>query len=74
VFLGKYRRLKHIAKLGELILPIAPIRDEGTSNDYTPPEVPAPPAFSLQEAISTTIRDFKCDYWISAGHTSNRRV
>ena len=57
LFLGKCGGLKKKNKLGDLILPIAAIRGEGTSNDYFPPEVPALPAFSLQKAISTTIRN-----------------
>jgi AMP nucleosidase len=60
--------------LGDLILPIAAIRGEGTSNDYFPPEVPALPAFALQKAISTTIRDYGYDYWTGTVYTTNRRV
>ncbi|MEO5984960.1 MAG: AMP nucleosidase, partial [Ferruginibacter sp.] len=56
LFLGKCGGLKKRNKIGDLILPIAAIRGEGTSNDYFPPEVPALPAFALQKAISTTIR------------------
>jgi len=41
LFLGKCGGLKKKNKLGDLILPIAAIRGEGTSNDYYPPEVPA---------------------------------
>ena len=59
LFLGKCGGLKKRNKLGDLILPIAGIRGEGTSNDYFPPEVPAFPAFALQKAISTTIRDYE---------------
>ena len=51
LFLGKCGGLKKKNKLGDLILPIAAIRGEGTSNDYFPPEVPALPAFSLQRAV-----------------------
>ena len=61
-------------KLGELILPIAAIRGEGTSNDYFPPEVPALPAFNLEKAISSTIRDYERDYWTGTVYTTNRRV
>jgi len=57
-----------------LILPIAAIRGEGTSNDYMPPEVPALPAFALQKAISTTIRDCRKDYWTGTVYSTNRRV
>ena len=74
LFLGKCGGLKHRAKVGSLILPIAAIRGEGTSNDYFPPEVPAMPAFALQKAISTTIRDHGRDYWTGTVYTTNRRV
>src|SRR6187402_1726279 len=74
LFLGKCGGLKHRAKIGSLILPIAAIRGEGTSNDYFPPEVPALPSFALQKAISTTIRDNGQDYWTGTVYTTNRRV
>ena len=74
LFLGKCGGLKHRAEIGDFILPIAAIRGEGTSNDYLPPEVPALPAFALQKAISTTIRDFSRDYWTGTVYTTNRRV
>lgn len=74
LFLGKCGGVKHVATLGDLVLPIAAIRGEGASNDYYPPEVPALPAFSLQKAISTTIRDHQRDYWTGTVYTTNRRV
>lgn len=74
LFLGKCGGLKKRNKIGDLILPIAAIRGEGTSNDYFPAEVPALPAFALQKAISTTIRDHKLDYWTGTVYTTNRRV
>jgi AMP nucleosidase len=74
LFLGKCGGLKKRNKLGDLILPIAAIRGEGTSNDYFPPEVPALPAFALQKAVSTTIRDYGVDYWTGTVYTTNRRV
>jgi len=74
IFLGKCGGLKKKNAIGDLILPIAAIRGEGTSNDYFPPEVPALPAFALQKAISTTIRDHQCDYWTGTVYTTNRRV
>ena len=74
LFLGKCGGLKKRNKVGDLILPIAAIRGEGTSNDYFPPEVPALPAFALQKAVSTTIRDAKTDYWTGTVYTTNRRV
>ena len=74
LFLGKCGGLKKKNNVGDLILPIAAIRGEGTSNDYFPPEVPALPAFALQKAISTTIRDVDKDYWTGTVYTTNRRV
>lgn len=74
LFLGKCGGLKKKNEVGDLILPIAAIRGEGTSNDYFPPEVPALPAFALQKAISTTIRDEGFDYWTGTCYTTNRRV
>ena len=31
-------------------------------------------SFALQKAISTTIRDYECDYWTGVCYTTNRRV
>jgi len=75
LFLGKCGGLRSDKnKVGDLILPIAAIRGEGTSDDYFPPEVPALPSFALQKAISTTIRDYDLDYWTGTVYTTNRRV
>ena len=74
LFLGKCGGLKRKNQLGDLVLPIAAIRGEGTSNDYMPPEVPALPAFALQRAVSTMIRDLGHDYWTGTVYTTNRRV
>jgi len=74
LFLGKCGGLKKINQLGDLILPIAAIRGEGTSNDFFPPEVPALPAFNLQKAVSTNIRNHNLDYWTGTIYTTNRRV
>jgi AMP nucleosidase len=74
LFLGKCGGLKKKTEVGDFILPIAAIRGEGTSNDYFPAEVPALPAFALQKAISTTIREFDQDYWTGTVYTTNRRV
>jgi len=74
LFLGKCGGLKKKNQIGDLILPIAAIRGEGTSSDYFPPEVPALPAFALQKSVSTTIRDYDSDYWTGTVYTTNRRV
>lgn len=74
LFLGKCGGLKKKTQIGDLILPIAAIRGEGTSNDYLPPEVPALPSFRLQMAVSAMIRKYECDYWTGTVYTTNRRV
>jgi len=74
LFLGKCGGLKDKNKMGDYILPSAAIRGEGTSNDYFPPEIPALPAFSLQRAVSSNIRDLGKDYWTGTVYTTNRRV
>ena len=74
LFLGKCGGLKSYIGRGELLLPIAAIRGEGTSSDYFPPEVPSLPAFNLEKAISSTIRDYGRDYWTGTVYTTNRRV
>ncbi len=73
LFLGKCGGLKK-TRIGDLILPIAAIRGEGTSNEYMPPEVPALPSFRLQMAVSAAIRAHACDYWTGSVYSTNRRV
>lgn len=74
LFLGKCGGLKDELSLGDLVLPIAAIRSDGTSDDYLPPEVPALPAFSLQRAVSSMIRDYSRDYFTGTVYTTNKRV
>ncbi|MFT4031693.1 MAG: AMP nucleosidase [Siphonobacter sp.] len=74
LFLGKCGGLKKHNQLGDLILPIAAIRGEGTSNDYMPAEIPALPSFRLQRAVSSTIIKNGLDYWTGTVYTTNRRV
>ena len=74
LFLGKCGGISEKTHIGDYILPLAGIRGEGTSNDYFPPEVPALPAFMLQRAVSTALRDNSYDYWTGTVYTTNRRV
>lgn len=74
LFLGKCGGISSKTRRGDLILPIAAIRGEGTSNDYFPPEVPALPAFMLQRAVSSTVRDLGRDYWTGTVYSTNRRI
>lgn len=74
LFLGKCGGLKRKNKLGDLIVPIAAIRSDGTSNDYLPPEIPALPSFKLQIALSSVITRYSLEYWTGTVYTTNRRV
>ena len=73
LFLGKCGGLKK-TKLGDLVLPIAAIRGEGTSDDYLPKEIPALPSFRLQRAVSSMIKKHELDYYTGTVYTTNRRV
>ena len=73
LFLGKCGGLKK-TKVGDLVLPLAPIRGEGTSNDYLPPKVPALPSFRLQRSVSSMIKKHQRDYFTGTVYTTNRRV
>jgi len=74
LLLGKCGGLKREMKVGDLILPIAAIRGEGTGEWYLPAEVPSLPSFRLQMAVSSTIRKCKQDYRTGVVYTTNRRV
>ena len=74
LFLGKCGGLKKKTQIGDLILPIAAIRGEATSNEYMPVEIPALPSFRLQRAVSSMIKKHQRDYWTGSCFTTNRRV
>jgi AMP nucleosidase len=74
LFLGKCGGLKKKNKVGDLIVPIAAIRSDGTSNDYLPLEVPALPSFKLQIALASVINRQSLEYWTGTVYTTNRRV
>jgi AMP nucleosidase len=74
LFLGKCGGLKKKCKVGDMIIPIAAIRGEGTSDDYFPERVPALPAFNLQKVMSTVIHNHRKNYWTGTVYTTNRRV
>ncbi len=74
LFLGKCGTLKSTMKVGDLILPIAAVRGEGTGELYVPAEVPSLPSFRLQMAVATTIETGGHDYFTGVVYTTNRRV
>ncbi len=74
LFLGKCGALPEKVHVGDFILPLAAVRGEGTSNDYFPAEVPSLPAFILERAVSTVLRNHHLDYWTGSVYTTNRRL
>jgi AMP nucleosidase len=74
LFLGKCGGLKKKATVGDLIIPIAGIRGEGTSDDYLPERVPALPAFNLLRVVAASILDHNYVYWTGTVFSTNRRV
>ena len=74
LFLGKCGGLKRKNQVGDLVLPIAAIRGEGTSADYFPPEVPALPSFKLHKFVSEKIIQQGHEYRTGVVYTTNRRL
>jgi len=73
VLLGMCGGLRRRYKVGEYLVPIASIRDEGTSNFYFPPEVPALANFLMQKAVTNVLETQKTLYHIGITFTSNMR-
>lgn len=74
LFLGKCGGLKRKTKIGDMIIPIAAIRGDGTGEMYMPAEVPSLPSFRFHMALSACIRKNDSDYWTGTVYTTNRRV
>jgi AMP nucleosidase len=74
LFLGKCGGLKRKNQLGDLCCRSRRSAAEGTFRRLHVAEVPALPAFALQRAVSTMIRDIGHDYWTGTVYTTNRRV
>ncbi|NGX46598.1 MAG: AMP nucleosidase [Chlamydiae bacterium] len=73
ILLGMCGGLRRRYKVGEYIVPIASIRDEGTSNFYFPPEVPALSNFLMQKAATEVLDGAKDVYHIGITFTTNMR-
>lgn len=74
LFLGKCGGLKKKTNVGDLIIPIAAIRGEGTTDDYFDSKVPALPSFGIQKSIAETIDSYGKSYWTGTVYTTNRRL
>ncbi len=73
LFLGMCGGLHRSLKVGDFILPMAAIRDEGVSGHFIPPQVPSLPTFKIQKFISSIIVEHQLDYRTGVVHTTDYR-
>ncbi len=73
LFLGMCGGLHRSLKVGDFILPVAAIRDEGASRHFMPGQVPALPTFKIQKFISQIIMEKGYDYRTGVVHTTDYR-
>lgn len=73
LMLGMCGGLHRDLKIGDLFLPMAAIRDEGTSHHFLPVQVPALPAFTIQKFMSQIIVEAGLTYSAGVVHTTDYR-
>lgn len=74
IMLGLCGGLHRRHQIGDFLLPIAAIRDEGASRHYMPPQVPSLPAFLVQQFISEELMAQGIDYKTGVLHTTDYRM
>lgn len=73
IFLGMCGGLHRSLQVGDFILPMAAIRDEGVSRYFIPPQVPSLPTFKIQKFISQMLVESGLDYRTGVVHTTDYR-
>lgn len=73
LFLGMCGGLHESLVVGDFILPMAAIRDEGVSHHFIPPQVPSLPTFKIQKFVSQMLVDEGLDYRTGVVHTTDYR-
>jgi len=73
LMLGMCGGLHPKVKLGEFVLPMAAIRDEGTSQFYMLNQVPALPTFRIQKILSEVLGRMRIPYKTGVVHTTDYR-
>lgn len=73
LLLGMCGGLRRRYKVGDYLVPVASIRDEGTSNFYFPPDVPALANFLMQKAVTEVLDTQHAVYHIGITYTTNTR-
>jgi len=74
LMLGMCGGLRRKYKIGDFLNPVAAIRDEGTSNHYMPPQVPALASFTIQKAVALEVEKTGYYYHTGVVHTTNYRM
>lgn len=73
LMLGMCGGLRRHYKVGQYLMPVASIRDDGTSDFYFPSEVPALANFTVSKAITEALDAMQSDYYIGITHSTNIR-
>ncbi|MBN8705224.1 MAG: AMP nucleosidase [Bacteroidetes bacterium] len=73
LMLGLCGGLNKKLKIGDFVLPMAAIRDDGASNHYMPQRVPALPTFNIQKITSQVLDDYNLDFKTGVIHTTDYR-
>ena len=74
LMLGLCGGLHYSQKIGDFILPMAAIRDEGASLHYMPEQVPSLPAFLIQQFISEELMCKEIKFKTGVIHTTDYRM
>lgn len=74
VMLGLCGGLHRSQKVGDFLLPMAAIRDEGASKHYMPEQVPSLPAFMVQQFISQELMSEEVPFRTGVIHTTDYRM
>lgn len=73
LMLGMCGGLHRDLQIGDFLLPMAAIRDEGTSIHFMPEQVPALPTFKIQKFVSQVIMERGLKYQSGVIHTTDYR-
>ncbi len=74
LMLGLCGGLHRSQKVGDFLLPMAAIRDEGSSRHYMPAQVPSLPAFMTQKFVAEELMERKIPFRTGVIHTTDYRM
>lgn len=73
LMLGMCGGLNKKLKVGDFVLPMAAIRDDGASHHYMPMRVPALPTFNIQKITGQVLDDLSLNFKTGVIHTTDYR-